>query len=227
MNILVVEDDAHIAQHISVGLGRFGHQTILTESGEEALLHLQDHRRFDAIILDRLLPGIDGIEVLRRVRQDHGDPPVLILSALNDTWHRIQSIQAGADDYLAKPFSMVELNARLNAIVRRVSRFNARETIVVGNIVLSLVQHKVTRKGRVLELGAREFDLLRQLLQNYDRTMTRQMLIESVWGYSFEPGVNIVEANISRLRVKLTQFGDPDPIETVRGAGYVLVADLA
>lgn len=226
MDLLVVEDDAAIAQHIASGLADLGHGAVAVANGEVALADLEQ-RRFDAVILDRMLPGMDGIEVLRRIRRDHSETPVLILSALGETEDRIKGIDSGADDYLIKPFSMMELSARLNAIVRRTHRAARPDLFAVGTIEVEVSHHKAMRGGRALNLNKKEFGLLIELLRNHDKAVTRRMLIERVWGYSFEPGTNIVESNMSRLRAKLTQSGDADPIETVRGFGYVLHSEFA
>ncbi|GAA4779734.1 response regulator transcription factor [Stakelama sediminis] len=226
MKLLVIEDDAAIAGLLVSGLSSHGHHTVTASNGEDAVVTLSEHR-FDAVILDRMLPGIDGIEVLHHIRRTHDYPPTLILSALGDTASRIEGIEAGADDYLVKPFDMLELNARLNAVVRRTGRTDPAGVWAIGAIEVFATHHKASRNGHALYLNKKEFGLLIELMQHCDQVVTRRMLLERVWGYSFEPGTNIVQSNISRLRTKLTEFGDTDPIETVRGSGYVLHSALA
>lgn len=226
MNLLVIEDDDSIAKLIASGLRDYGHDATTAATGETALARLRDHR-FDAVVLDRMLPGMDGIDVLRHIRRGVGNPPVLVLSAMGETDHRIEGIEAGADDYLVKPFDMMELNARLNAIVRRTNRATRVDRIAIGGIEISIAHHKAFRHGRPLHLNRKEFGLLIELVQHCDRTVTRRMLLERVWGYTFEPGTTIIESNMSRLRSKLTQADEIDPIETVRGSGYVFHRDRA
>ncbi|MGN6377141.1 MAG: response regulator transcription factor [Sphingomonas sp.] len=225
MNLLVVEDDEAIAGLIASGLRGYGHRTTTTFDGETALANLREGT-FDAVVLDRMLPGMDGLDVLQRIRSSPSHPPVLVLSAMGDIDHRVEGIEAGADDYLVKPFDMMELNARLNAIARRVSRAND-DLFRIGSIEVNIGHHKASRGDRPLNLNRKEFGLLIELMQHCDRTVTRRMLLERVWGYSFEPGTTIIESNMSRLRSKLTQFGEADPIATVRGAGYVFQRDCA
>lgn len=218
MMLLIVEDDAKIAGFLARGLQDLGHEVEVVPTGEEALDTLS-HRRFDAVVLDRMLPALDGIEVLRRKSRD---VPVLMLSALDTLDDRIEGLNAGADDYLVKPFEVSEVAARLNAIVRRAATPDRTDILRVGDIEIVLTTLRATRRGKPLNLNKKEFALLAELVRNVDRTVTRRMLIESVWGYSFDPSTNIIESNMSRLRTKLTSFGDPDPIETARGLGYIL-----
>lgn len=222
MQVLIVEDDADIATYLANGLTRLGHVCEMVDSGEGALAALAE-ARFDAIVLDRLLPGIDGVEVLRR---KPSDLPVLVLSALGTTEDRVEGLDAGADDYLVKPFEITEVAARLNAIVRRSSPDRAT-VLRVGAIEISLASGRASRGGHPIYLNKKEFGLLAEFLRNADRVMTRRMLIEAVWGYSFEPSTNLVESNLSRLRTKLVAAQGADPIETLRGVGYVLREALA
>lgn len=218
MMVLIVEDDAEIAAFLARGLGAHGHDTAIAGSGEDALDQL-NKRRFDAMVLDRLLPRLDGMEVLRRKARDL---PVLMLSALGTIDDRIEGLDNGADDYLIKPFDVGEVVARLNAIVRRAHSTERADVLRVGDIEIVLTTFRAIRLGKPLHLNKKEFALLAELMRNADRAVTRKMLIEGVWGYSFEPSTNIIESNMSRLRSKLTAHGDPDPIETARGLGYIL-----
>lgn len=216
--ILIVEDDSKIADFLARGLEELGHQAEIVPTGERALEELAG-RRFDAVVLDRMLPELDGIGVLRRKSRD---VPVLMLSALDTLDDRIEGLNAGADDYLVKPFEVAEVAARLNAIVRRAGAPERSDIVKAGDIEIVLTTFRVTRRGKPLHLNKKEFALLAELARNVDRSVTRRMLIESVWGYSFDPSTNIIESNMSRLRAKLTVHGDPDPIDTVRGLGYIL-----
>jgi two-component system, OmpR family, response regulator len=222
VQVLIVEDDTDIATYLASGLAKLGHGCDIAGSGERALEALAE-TRFDAIVLDRLLPGMDGVEVLRR---KPWDVPVLVLSALGTTLDRVEGLDAGADDYLVKPFDIVEVAARLNAIVRRSDPERAN-VLRVGAIEISLASGRASRGGRPIHLNKKEFGLLAEFLRNADRVMTRRMLIEAVWGYSFDPSTNLVESNLSRLRTKLVAAQGSDPIETLRGVGYVLREALA
>ncbi|OJU21973.1 MAG: DNA-binding response regulator [Sphingomonas sp. 66-10] len=220
MNILIVEDDFGIAAHLERGLRQHGIECAVAATGEEALSHL-GHRRFDAMVLDRMLPRLDGMEVLRR---KPCEIPVLMLSALGTLQDRIEGLDAGADDYLVKPFDLAEVVSRLNAILRRAGNGDRGDILRAGDLEIILTTFRATRGGRPLHLNKKEFSLLAELMRNAGRPVTRKMLIEAVWGYSFEPTTNIIESNMSRLRAKLTVYGDADPIETSRGFGYVLRA---
>ena len=218
MMVLIVEDDAEIAAFLARGLGAHGHDTAIANSGEEALEEL-GKRRFDAMVLDRMLPRLDGMEVLRRMARE---VPVLMLSALGTIDDRIEGLDGGADDYLVKPFDVGEVVARLNAIVRRAHGTERADVLRVGDLEIVLTTFRASLGGKALHLNKKEFALLAELMRNADRAVTRRMLIETVWGYSFDPSTNIIESNMSRLRAKLTAHGDPDPIETARGLGYIL-----
>lgn len=220
MNILIVEDDRGIAKHLERGLRQHGIECAVAVTGEEALLHL-GQRRFDAMVLDRMLPQLGGMEVLRR---KPSEIPVLMLSALGTLEDRIEGLDAGADDYLVKPFDLAEVVSRLNAIMRRAGTGDRGDILRVGDLEIILTTFRATRGGRPLHLNKKEFSLLGELMRNAGRPVTRKMLTEGVWGYSFEPTTNIIESNMSWLRAKLTVYGDADPIETWRGFGYVLRA---
>lgn len=218
MKILIVEDDRGIAAHLERGLSRHGLECEIAETGEEALSHL-GQRRYDAMVLDRMLPRLDGMEVLRR---RPCKLPVLMLSALGTLEDRIEGLDAGADDYLVKPFDVTEVVSRLNAIMRRGGNNDRGDILRAGDLEIVLTTFRASRRGKPLHLNKKEFALLAELMRNAGRPMTRRMLIEAVWGYSFEPTTNIIESNMSRLRSKLIADGGPDPIETARGFGYVL-----
>ncbi len=224
MRVLVVEDDAVIAGHITACLGTLGYQLERVASGEDALRAIA-HHRFSGMVLDRLLPGISGLEVLARLRAERKLPPVVMLSALGTVKDRIEGLAAGADDYLAKPFDMDELVARLNAVTRRATPAPTPDAgLAVGRLRLDPSSHSVLFLDRTIELNRKQFSLLAHLMRCADRLVTRGMLLESVWGYAFTPTTNIVESNMSRLRGRLEELGC-DPIDTLRGSGYVLRSD--
>jgi two-component system OmpR family response regulator len=216
--VLIVEDDYEIAAYLGRGLSSLGHRPEIVHTGEDALDRLET-ARFDAVVLDRMLPKLDGMEVLRRKSRG---VPVLMLSALDTLDDRVEGLDAGADDYLVKPFDMVEVASRLNAIVRRASNVDRSDILRIGDLELALTTFRASRGGKPLHLNKKEFALLAELMRNAGRPVTRRMLIEAVWGYSFDPTTNIIESNMSRLRAKLTVYGDFDPIETARGLGYAL-----
>lgn len=220
MRLLVVEDDRLISDHIDRGLNLLGHEVSVARCGEQAIAASMN-QHFDAVVLDRMLPDMAGIDVLQRLRAAGRKPPVLILSALSSVEDRIEGLEAGADDYLSKPFNMAELSARLNAIVRRQPRQHESSDLVVGDLRLDVEGHKATYRDTEIGLNRKQFSLLAHLMLNADRLVTRGMLIEHVWGYTFQPVTNIVESNMSRLRSRLVESGC-DPIETQRGSGYIL-----
>ena len=220
MHLLVVEDDPVIADHIVSGLSLFGHSATLARTGSEAMQALTD-RSHDAVILDRMLPDIDGVSVMKRMRASQDGLPVLMLSALGSVKHRIEGLQVGADDYLAKPFDVDELAARLQAIVRRGATRPESIGLEVGSLSLDPSSHRALFRDGASVLNRKQYSLLAHLMRNADRLVTRSMLLECVWSYSFSPSTNIIESNMSRLRTALQEI-DCDPIETQRGAGYIL-----
>ncbi len=223
MHLLVVEDDPVIADHIVSGLSAFGHSATLARTGSGAIQALADAPP-DAMILDRMLPDMDGVSIIRQMRGAHQAVPVLMLSALGSVKHRIEGLQIGADDYLAKPFDIDELAARLQAIVRRRGARADEPILNVGMLRLDPSSHRAMFRDKAVVLNRKQFSLLAHLMRNADRLVTRSMLIEQVWSYAFSPSTNIIESNMSRLRTALQEMSC-DPIETQRGAGYVLRSD--
>jgi two-component system OmpR family response regulator len=219
MQILLAEDDLETAGFITRGLEELGHAVLRAGNGPDAL-HFAVTEPFDVLILDRLLPGLDGLAVLRRLRAANIHAPVLLLTALGRIEDRVEGLDAGADDYLVKPFAFSELAARLNALRRRPPANPEPTRLEHGSISLDLLKREVRREGKVIPLQPREFRLLEELLRGGDRVVTRTMLLERVWGYHFDPQTNIVDTHISRLRAKLNEGSKNDLIETVRGAGY-------
>ncbi|UAK23204.1 response regulator transcription factor [Sphingomonas nostoxanthinifaciens] len=223
MRLLVVEDDPIIADHIVSGLIDIGHSATLARTGSEAIRAMADQAH-DAMILDRMLPDIDGMSVISHMRSRGDSTPVLMLSALGSVKNRIEGLQGGADDYLAKPFDVDELAARLIAIARRGAARTEQTSLEVGRLQLHPSSHSVAYREASAALNRKQYSLLAYFMCNADRLVTRAMLIENVWSYSFSPSTNIIESNMSRLRTALQEIGC-DPIETQRGAGYILRAE--
>lgn len=219
MRVLIAEDDGQTAEFIRRGLSELGHNALVTGNGLDAL-HLLSTEQLDVAILDRMLPGLDGLSVLQRARADGVEVPVLILTALGQIADRVSGLEAGADDYLVKPFAFSELAARVNALTRRRPLDTQPTQLQHGGLVVDLLKRHVTRDGQHIALQPREFRLLEELMRGEGRVVTRTMLLERVWNYHFDPQTNIVDTHISRLRSKLNEGGKPSLIETVRGAGY-------
>ncbi|MFN3703366.1 response regulator transcription factor [Thermomonas sp.] len=222
MRILLVEDDAHTAAFISKGLREDGHSVDHASDGKQGLF-LATTEPYDALVLDRMLPGLDGMTLLRTLRGAGNPVPVLMLTALGETDHRVEGLRAGADDYLVKPFAYAELSARLEGIVHRSQRSGREPTrLKVGDLELDLLARQARREGRRIELQPREFSLLEYLMRHAGQVVTRTMLLESVWDYHFDPQTNVIDVHISRLRQKIDQGFSRPMLHTVRGAGYRL-----
>jgi two-component system OmpR family response regulator len=225
--ILIVEDDAETASYIEQGLLQEGHVVDVANDGRDGLFHASSGL-FDLIILDRMMPGMEGLALLRALRASGIMTPVLILSALATVDERIGGLEAGADDYLVKPFSFGELIARANALMRR--QHGSGETvetrIIVGDLEIDCLKRAVRRDSQPIDLQPREYKLLEYLARNAGRVVTRTMLIERVWDYHFDPGTNVVDVHISRLRRKIDAGFALPLLHTVRGAGYRLSAEL-
>jgi two-component system OmpR family response regulator len=224
VKILVIEDDAESASYLKRGLQEHGHVVDLSRDGPDGLFTAVSGVH-DVLVVDRMLPGIEGIELVRRIRAAGVRTPVLFLTALRGVGDRVQGLEAGGDDYLVKPFAFAELMARLNALARRPPLSDAPTTLRAGDLELDLLRRTVTRAGEPVELQPREFRLLEFLLRNAGRVVTRTMLLEGVWDFHFDPKTNIIETHMSRLRSKLSCSGrHPDLIQTIRGSGYMLQA---
>lgn len=221
MDILIVEDDADNAGFLARGLAALGHVTRTAMTGTEGL-QLGEAEAFDAIVLDRLLPGVDGIDLLEHWRRAGVNTPVLMLTALGGVGDRVRGLDAGADDYLVKPFALPELAARLAALARRPPIGDHPTRLDHASITLDLLRRETRREGRPVHLQPREFALLELLVRHGGQIVTRTMFLEAVWGFYFDPQTNIVESHLSRLRAKLNDGFAHDPIETVRGIGYRL-----
>jgi len=224
LKLLLIEDDAQTADYVRRGLVELGHVSDHAATGIDGLT-AAIVGRYDAIILDRNLPELDGLSVLKALRAKGDRTPVLLLSALGQVDDRIAGLQAGSDDYLAKPFSFGELVARLEAIVRRHSDTDTTQgTRQTGSLTLDLLGRTATRNGRRIELLNKEYQLLDYLTRHAGQVVTRTMLIEAIWDYNFDPGTNVVDVHVSRLRAKIDGPDDSPMIRTVRGSGYRLDA---
>ena len=226
MNVLILEDDGKTAEFLRQGLEEMGHRIHVTPHGGEALREILEHP-YDVLVLDRMAPGLDGLSVLSAARAQGCRTPALMLTAMARVEDRVAGLEAGADDYLVKPFAFAELAARVTALGRRPPLADAATTLRVGDIELDVLRREVRRDGRIIDLQPREFSLLEQLMRNADRVVTRTMLLDRVWNFGFDPKTNIVETHISRLRAKLNAGFATSAIRTVRGAGYVLSSHAA
>src|SRR6266850_5884669 len=223
MKILLVEDDAATAAWVANGLKELGHVVDHAQTGREGVI-LAAAQSYDVLIVDRMLPGLDGLGVVGTVRSAGVKSPVLFLTALGSIEDRVRGLNAGGDDYLVKPFAFAELLARVNALARRPPLSDTPTVLQAGDLEIDLLRRTVVRGGKTIDLQPREFQLLAFLMRNLDRVVTRTMLLEAVWDFHFDPTTNIVETHISRLRSKLSQYGGAELIHTVRGAGYALRA---
>lgn len=222
MHILLIEDDREAAEYILKGLRECGHVVDHADDGEDGL-HIARTGSFDVLIVDRMLPGLDGLSVVRALRAEQVSIPVLFLSALGEVNDRIRGLRSGGDDYLVKPFAFAELQARIEALVRRGNVFEAVETkISFADLEMDLLARTVTRCGRNIDLQPREFRLLEYLMRNAGQVVTRTMLLENVWEYHFDPRTNVIDVHISRLRSKIDKNFPTSLLHTVRGAGYSL-----
>jgi two-component system, OmpR family, response regulator len=225
--ILVVEDDAATASYLQKGLAEAGYSVETCRDGRDGLF-LASEGIFDLIVADRMLPGLDGLAMVSAIRAAHLDTPVLMLSALAAVDDRVDGLKAGADDYLCKPFSFAELSARIEALVRRSDRVNGeapRTRLQVGDLEIDLLARTVHRGGRPIALGSREFNILEFLARHAGQVVTRTMMLEKIWNYHFDPGSNVVDVHIGRLRRKLEEGYAAPILHTVRGAGYRLSAE--
>lgn len=223
MRVLVVEDEKRILSFVKKGLEEQGFTVEASSDGDEAL-ELLTHEPFDACVLDIMLPGRDGLSVVKTLRRRGRQIPVILLTARNELEDRVEGLNLGADDYLPKPFFVEELIARLQAVIRR-SHGEIQELLKAGPLVLDRLTRKVRRGEEEIELTSREYNLLEYLMRNPERIRTRTQILEHVWGYAFDPQTNIVDACVQRVRRKIDQSGEPSRIEAVRGVGYRLRAE--
>lgn len=222
MQILLIEDDERVGAFVEKGLREHGHQVTRRTDGRAGLIAAASGE-YDAIVLDRMLPQVDGLTILQTIRATGDQTPILILSALGDTDERVKGLRAGGDDYLAKPFALSELIARVEVLGRRGGAGTAAAaTTSLGELEIDIGARIVRRAGRRIELTAREFRILDYLARNAGRVVTRSMLLEHVWDYHFDPQTNVIDQHVSRLRQKLDRGFETSLIETVRGAGYMI-----
>jgi two-component system OmpR family response regulator len=220
MRILIVEDDVSVSHWISSKLHASGHSCKLVDNGEDALALIKSEV-FDVVLLDRILPKIDGIEVLNTLGSDP-HPPILILSANDQISDRIEGLQAGADDYLGKPFDFTELLLRLERLYHRTKKVASSNLIKIKDMMINLELHEVTRSGERIDLTNKEFKLLYVLAEHPGQTVTRSMLLEKAWGYQFDPQTNVLDVHLSKLRNKLDGNSKHPIIRTIRSVGYAL-----
>ncbi len=225
MRILVIEDDREAAAYVVKGLKESGHVVDHAADGEEGL-EMARVGKYDVLIVDRMLPKMDGLTVVSTLRAESSNTPVLFLSALGEVDDRVLGLKAGGDDYLTKPYAFAELQARVEALVRRRSPEEVQTKYAVGDLELDILKRKVRRADKNIDLQPREFRLLEYLMKHAGQVVTRTMLLENVWEYHFDPQTNVIDVHISRLRAKIDKNFDQPLLHTVRGAGYTLRASL-
>jgi two-component system OmpR family response regulator len=221
MRILLVEDDSKIASFILKGMKAAGYAVDHAVDGEQGL-SLALTECYDAAIIDIMLPALDGLSLIGKMRKEKITTPVIILSAKGSVDDRVTGLQTGADDYLTKPFAFSELLARVQALIRRSSNLSEPTSLTAGDLSLNLLSREVTRKGKQIDLQPMEFSLLEYLLRNAGRVVSKSMIMEHVWDYNFDPQTNVVEARVCRLRDKIDRDFTKKLIHTIRGVGYVL-----
>jgi len=221
MRVLLIEDDDQLSAYLQKALEEVGMVVDRAADGRDGLF-LAAAEPYDVLIVDRMLPHVDGLSILQTLRASGNRVPALILSALGEVDDRVQGLKAGGDDYLVKPFAFSELQARLEALTRRGSSNAPKTRLAVFDLEMDLLSRRVSRGGKTIELQPREFRLLEYLMRHVDQVVTRTMLLESVWDYHFDPQTNVIDVHISRLRAKIDRDFDKPLLHTVRGAGYVL-----
>ncbi len=221
MNIIIIEDDKKTAAFIMKGLEQAGFNTVHAADGKDGLFKMKTGE-FDVAVIDIMLPEMDGFTVIQKLREAKIKTPVLVLSAKNSVEDKVRGLQAGGDDYLAKPFAFAELLARIQALLRRASNVVEPTTLTVGDLTIDLLSHKVHRGGVRIDIQPQEYVLLEYLMRNAGRIVSKTMIIEHVWEYNFDPQTNIVETRMCRLREKIDKPFEKKLIHTVRGFGYVM-----
>ena len=221
MRVLVIEDDKETALFLQKALRESGHSADVAFDGETGF-ELARGGGHDVLIIDRMLPRLDGLSVIQQLRKEGERTPVLILSALGQVDDRVKGLRSGGDDYLSKPYAYSELLARIEALARRLAPEESQTRYQVGDLVLDRLSHKVTRGGETMMLQPREYRLLEYLMKNAGQVVTRTMLLENVWDYHFDPQTNVIDVHISRLRAKIDKSFSTPLLHTVRGAGYVI-----
>jgi two-component system OmpR family response regulator len=223
MRLLIVEDDVEASEAMARGLSEAGHECQTAEDGEAGFSAAR-RGRFDVLVVDRMMPRLDGVGMVERLRQEGDQTPVLFLSALGEINHRVEGLRAGGDDYLVKPYAFAELIARVEALARRRETGSVQTLLRVGDLEMDLIGREVRRAGQEIDLQPREFQLLEFLMRHAGQSVTRTMLLEQVWEYHFDPQTNVIDVHISRLRSKIDKGFDHPMLQTVRGAGYRLDA---
>ncbi|QUJ69871.1 response regulator transcription factor (plasmid) [Photobacterium sp. GJ3] len=221
MHILVIEDEPHIREFIRHGLEEMQFQVTVSEDGQTGY-QFASQEPFDLIILDLMLPGMNGIDLLRRLRGEGHQVPVLILSARHSVDERVLGLQTGADDYLVKPFAFAELAARCHTLLRRQTGSGVTETLTCHGLTLDLLSREATRDGQSISLKPREFALLKLLMTQPGRVLSKTVILEQVWGFQFDPQTNVVDVLVCRLRSKIDKGYAVPLLHTIRGVGYVL-----
>lgn len=224
LRILIIEDDCETAAYTAKGLREDGHRVETAANGPDGL-EIASGGGFDVLVVDRMLPELDGLSLVRTLRAGGDRTPVLFLTALGSVGDRVKGLNSGGDDYLVKPFAFAELRARIEALARRRSPSAAETDFTIGDLEIRRLERRVYRAGKPVALKPREFRLLEVLAEHAGRVVTRTMLLEQVWDFSFDPGTNVIDAQISRLRAKIDRDFDPPLLHTVRGVGYRLAAD--
>jgi DNA-binding response OmpR family regulator len=218
MRVLIVEDDPGVARFLERGLAAHGHRALTADNGQDGVQMAADES-VDFVLLDIMLPGMNGQEVLRRIRARRPGVPVLMLTARDEVRDKVRALDGGADDYLSKPFDLEELLARMRALVRRADQPQSSR-IELGDLKIDLLSHRVWRGEKLVDLSSREFALLEYFVRHQGQVLSRQQILSAVWDYAFDPGSNVVDVYVSYLRNKLDRRGEPSFIATVRGAGY-------
>ena len=224
MKILLIEDDERTAEYIARGLREHGHVPDRANNGKDGLF-LATSEKYDVLIIDRMLPGVDGLTIIKTLRASGNHVPALFLTTMTGIDDRVEGLEAGADDYLVKPFAFSELLARLGALLRRPPISDVKTRLRVGDLEMDLLKRAVSRAGKAIDLQPQEFRLLEYLMRNEGRVVTRTMLLENVWDFHFDPQTSVVETHISRLRAKIDRGFGSEILRTMRGAGYCLRGD--
>jgi len=221
MKLLIIEDDTQTRDYVTAGLKEAGHTVDTAKDGYEGLFLAQEGG-YDLLVVDRMLPGLDGLGLVKKLRSSGSSVPVLFLTTMSGIDDRVEGLNAGGDDYLVKPFAFSELDARVNALLRRPRETVEQKVLQVCGLEIDLMKRLVKRDGETIDLQPTEFRLLEYLVRHAGQVVTRTMLLENVWDFHFDPKTNIVETHISRLRSKLNTGDKPDLIQTVRGSGYMI-----
>ena len=218
MRVLIIEDEPGIVRMLERGLAAHGHRCVSAENGEEGM-RLAEDETVELVLLDIMLPGLDGQEVLKRLRARRPGLPVIMLTARDELGDKVSALDSGADDYLTKPFAFEELIARIRALTRRTDQPQASK-LEAGDLKMDLLSHRVWRGDRRVELSSREFDLLEYFMRHPGQVLSRQQILSAIWDYAFDPGSNVVDVYVRYLRRKVDRRGEPSAIATVRGSGY-------